>query len=134
MKLETDRIVLEDVSAEQLRAELALLDPEGNNRAILSISDEVYIQTAAVINGFLIEKRDGPGEQSHFHAVPDHEPLPPLKPQPPRGWLARLLGMPHHKASNHAFSLDQLHAVFAAYLAGTESAQPVRWEPGYCVG
>jgi hypothetical protein len=83
MKLETDRVTIADVTADQLRKELDLLDGVDNTRAILSQSDEVYLQAAWFDNGFVVEKREG-SEAAHFHAVPLHASLPVIRTAPKR--------------------------------------------------
>lgn len=131
MRLETDRITIEDVSAAQLRSELALLDMKTNMRAILSSDEEVYLQTAAFDNGFVVERRDG-SEETHSHAVPPHGPLPALRPEPKRSWWERLLMSPDFLISECAFSQADMTRIFLAYHAGKEAEPPVTWEPGYC--
>ncbi|APE27962.1 hypothetical protein [Aurantiacibacter gangjinensis] len=131
MRLETDRITIADVSPEQLHAELARLG-EDNGRAILSADDTTYIQTAVFDNGFVIERRDGGGEDTHFHAVPRHAELPPPAPRPERRWWEKLLLSDNILTSECAFTLEQVQRIFADYLAGRQSDIPRQWDQGFC--
>lgn len=132
MHLETDLASIEDVTPQQLREELALLNSDTSTRAILSIDGEHYLQTAAYDNGFVIEKREG-SEDKHFHAVPDHLPL--AAPAAPRkGWIERLFGLGKPNNSTYAFTLTQIEDVFLAYLEGREPDPPLKWAPGYTSG
>ena len=131
MRLETDLAEIDDVTPWQLRAELARLG-DGNGRAILSRGELTYIQTAAFGNGFVIERRDGGGEETHYHAVPRHSELPPLKPKAKRSWLAKLFFTDPDLTSECAFTLDQVQAIFADYLAGRTSDIPKQWDQGFC--
>lgn len=131
MRLETDLAEIDDVTPEQLSKELALLGDD-NTRAILSRNEATYIQTAVFANGFVIERRDGGGEETHCHAVPRHAELPPLKPKAKRGWLAKLFFADQELTSECAFTLDQVQTIFADYLAGRESDLPKQWDQGFC--
>lgn len=132
MHLETDLASIDDVDAEQLKAELDRLDGDKNTRAILSIDDHTYIQTAAFDNGYVIERRNGGGEETHFHAVPRHSELPSLRPKPERSWWQRLLTTSNYLTSECAFTLDQVQQVFQAYLNGEECDIPKQWDQGFC--
>ena len=132
MQLETDLVSIDNVTADQLRAELARLDRDSNTRAILSSDERTYIQTAVFGNGYVIEKRCGGGDETHFHAVPRHAELPPLEPKPELSWWQRLLWQSTFPTSECAFTLDQLQQVFRAYLEGRESDVPKQWDQGFC--
>jgi len=125
--------IIDDVTAEQLRTHLALLGAD-NTRAILSSDANTYIQTAAFDNGFVIERRNGGGEETHFHAVPHHAELPPLRPKPEQKWWQRLLAPAKFLTSECAFTLEDVQQVFLAYLEGRESDIPKQWDAGFCDG
>ncbi|WP_067734302.1 hypothetical protein [Novosphingobium naphthalenivorans] len=131
MKLETDRVTIDEVTIAQLREELGSLDGVDNTRAILSRGDEFYLQTACFDNGFVIEKREG-SEADHFHAVPRHAPLPATRTPPKRGWLRRLFASSDFLTSECAFSKADMIRAFAAYYEGTEAQLPLEWKEGYC--
>ena len=134
MRLETDLVEIEDVDAERLRIELSRLG-KNNCRAILSSDDRAYIQTGVYDHGFVVEKREGGGDDTHFHAVPRHPELPLPGPPPKRSWWERFvypqIGAP--RVSAHAFTLDEVQQIFASYLAGHTSDIPDRWEQGFSV-
>ncbi|MBA4771517.1 MAG: hypothetical protein H2054_00240 [Sphingomonas sp.] len=131
MRLETDRVTIDSVTADQLRRELALLNPVDNARAVLSRSEEVYLQTAVFDNGFVIEKREG-SEAAHFHAVPSHSPLPPTRAEPKRSWFARIFWPSNFLVSACAFPQETMFRAFEAYLAGRETDTPLVWRAGFC--
>ena len=131
MRLETDRVTIDDVTIEELREELGLLDGADNTRAILSRGEEFYLQTAWFDNGFVIEKREG-SEAEHFHAVPRHAPLPATRIPPKRSWLQRLFGSSDFLTSECAFSKADMIGAFEAYHQGTEAQLPLEWGAGYC--
>jgi hypothetical protein len=108
MKLETEQGgTREIVSVAELQAQLAALAPEGNSFAILSVEDEVYLQAAADIEGFLVERRDG-SAASHLKAV-------------------RTMLDPTWELDR--FALPEVTAMFTAYLADQPMPATVRWEP-----
>ncbi len=131
MHLETDLANIDDVTHDQLRAELSRLG-DGSDRAILSIDGSTYIQTAVFGNGLVVEKREGGGEETHFHAVPRHPELPPAKPKPKRLWWQKLFAHDPDLTSECAFTLAEVQQIFADYLAGRTSDLPKQWDQGYC--
>ena len=131
MQLETDLHHIADVQAEDLRRILASLAPGHDSRAILSVSDDHYIQTATFDNGFVIERREG-SEESHAHAVPAHPELPPLRPKPKRSWWERLLKVGDFLTSECAFSQTDMIEIFEAYFQGREPTVKFTWDSGYC--
>ena len=131
MKLETDLETIDHVDAVALRRALATLDGKDSTRAILSSADEIYLQTAFFDNGYVIEKRVG-NEERHFHAVPVHPPLPPLREKPRRSWLQRLFAAPDFLTSECAFTKDRMIEIFVAYLEGRLDRMNIEWSQGYC--
>ncbi len=131
MHLETDLVRIDDVTPEQLQEELGRLGKD-NHRAILSSDGSTYIQTAVFDNGFVIERRDGGGEETHFHAVPRHAELPTARPKPRRRWWEKLLSSGDFLTSECAFTLDEVQQIFADYLAGRQSDVPKQWDQGFC--
>lgn len=131
MVLETDRGVVRDVTLDQLRAELALLDGDDSTRAVPSQGDEAYLQTAWFENGFVVEKREG-SEDRHFHAVPPHAPLGPLRAAPKRSWFQRRFTASNFQTSECALGHQDMMEMFAAYFEGREPGVQMRWEAGYC--
>ena len=131
MRLETDNHLVENVPAGELRAILARLSAEGDNRAILSVADEIYLQTAVFDNGFVVEKREG-SEDRHFHAVPEHPPLPASRPKPKRSWWDRIFKVSDFLTSECAFSKADMIEIFEAYLQGREPTVRLTWDSGYC--
>ena len=131
MRLETDLETIDDVDEAGLRRALATLGSDRNTRAILSVADEIYIQTATFDNGFVIEKREG-DEASHFHAVPPHGPLAPWREKPKRSWWERVLNPSDFLVSECAFEKDEMIAAFARYLHGREGDLGLEWSQGYC--
>ena len=130
MRLETDLTEIADVTAEELHRELARLGSEDNARAILSRHAHTYLQTAIFDNGFVVERRDGGGEETHFHAVPRHAKLPAVKPKP--AWWKRVWFSGLYTTSECAFTLDEVQTIFGDYLAGRESDIPRKWDQGFC--
>ena len=131
MKLETDRVTIEDVTAEQLRAAIDLLDGVDNSRAILSRSDDVYLQTAWFNNGFVVEKREG-SEAAHFYAVPPYGPLAPVQAPPKRNWFQRLFASPDFLTSECAFRKADMIGIFTAYHDGKDASLALDWREGFC--
>ena len=131
MRLETDLEVIDDVDHASLSRALSALDVDTNTRAILSSGDEIYIQAAYFSNGFVIEKREG-NEESHFHAIPSHPPLPNLRQRTKLSWWKRIFYPTHFLTSEYAFKKDEMIHIFATYLDGRESELNLKWSPGYC--
>ena len=131
MELETDLIVVEIHAIEGISEALTSLDNRSNSRAILSTSEQNYIQAGGCANGFIIEKRSG-SEDTHMHARPRGRPPLQDPPAPASQWWRRLLGMefglgPH----DFAFDREEVIAAFEAYFEGAEDPTFLTWHPGY---
>jgi hypothetical protein len=108
MRLETERDGSHEISTPQeLEAALTTIEPQRNSFAILTAQTEVYLQTAADKEGFVVERRDG-SAQSHAKAM--RTALHPTWPQ-------------------DRFDRAEMIAIFTTYLTGQQSPAGVRWEP-----
>lgn len=87
-----------------INAALDTLDIDQNPFAILSTSEDFYIQTAFSDNGFIIEKKEG-NMDNYFRAVPIAE-----KP-----------------SSLESFTLDDVKNTFSCYWSGHNNQQRLIW-------
>ena len=133
MQLETDEgtFTIDDVAA--LNSKLRRLNRENNQRAILLVAGEIYLQTAVHSNGFVIEKREG-SEDLHFYAQfrGGRPPIPPPDPPPTRRWWHRLFPqLPVLAPGQHVFTDTEVLEIFELYFLGKPDPSYVEWIRGY---
>ncbi len=97
----------EVTTVEDLARQLRMLNAECNTFAILSSSDEVYIQTALRNGSYEVEKREGT-ETAHFEAV---------RPGPSSFDL------------NRRFMLPEVIELFTAYYKAEPTRLQIDWKP-----
>jgi len=124
MKFETeDGTVISDVSFEAVREQLDRLSSNGNSFAILSSSNEDYLQTAWIDqDAFTIERRDG-SKRLHWRAEPLAERPKATTPRP--FWMR--LATPFSQEKYPVFTKIEVQQVFQAYLQGNDVDHLLRW-------
>ena len=119
MKLQTERRQESEIADEaELRTELLNLNVQRNTFAILSRADETYLQTAAMEDGFAIERREGSADTHVFASRPGVARLQAKKSR----WK---ISAPLY----NRYSIDETIRIFSAYLAGAPEPFPIIWVP-----
>jgi hypothetical protein len=112
MKLEIEYAGVADVSTEaELRDRLQALELDRHSFAILSRSDNDFIQALLVEGGAIVERKDAADGKQYFAAYAD-------------GRTARTWDL-----GQHILPREEAFAILAAYLAGAPLPADLAWQP-----
>ncbi len=117
MKLWTEEVVIPRPTNDQISQ--TLLQLGDGDYAIIGTSDDVYMQTFRTKYGFLLEKREGSGDD-HYEAVPaDGRP----RVAESRPWMAFWL----KPKAIFWYSGDEVISAFCSYKDGNSNPDFVTW-------